>query len=80
MHADTMRRIDCWLGIPTCAALTLVRRLGHLVRGRQVEVEPGPILFIKLALVDPRRLHARQLHVFLHLTHLPASLAAPKVF
>ena len=49
MHADTMRRIDCWLGIPTCAALTLVRRLGHLVRGRQVEVEPGPILFIKLA-------------------------------
>ena len=49
MHADTMRRIDCWLGIPTCAVLTLARRFGDLVRRRPKEVEPGPILFIKLA-------------------------------
>ena len=49
MHADTMRRIDSWLGIPTCAVLSLARKLGDLVRGRKEDVEPGPILFIKLA-------------------------------
>ena len=49
MHADTMRRIDCWLGVPTCAVLTVVRRFGDLVRPRDRTPEPGPILFIKLA-------------------------------
>ena len=49
MHADTMRLIDRWLGVPTCAVLTLARRIGDLLRGRHREAEPGPILFIKLA-------------------------------
>ena len=49
MHADTMRRIDRWLGIPTCAVLTLARRLGDLWHRRTVKDDPGPILFIKLA-------------------------------
>ena len=49
MHADTMRRIDCWLGIPTCAVLTVVRKLGDLLRDRSKEAKGGPILFIKLA-------------------------------
>ena len=49
MHADTMRLIDRWLGVPTCAALTVARRVGDLLRGRHRKPEPGPILFIKLA-------------------------------
>ncbi len=49
MHADTMRLIDRWLGVPTCALLTVARRASDLLRGRHRELEPGPILFIKLA-------------------------------
>ncbi|MCP4833605.1 MAG: glycosyltransferase family 9 protein [Phycisphaera sp.] len=49
MHADTMRRIDRWLGIPTCAILTLSRRLGDLFRRRPTAEDAGSILFIKLA-------------------------------
>ena len=49
MHADDMRRIDRWLGVPTCAILTAVRRLADVIPGRAPEERPESILFIKLA-------------------------------
>ena len=49
MHADTMRRIDRWLGVPTCAVLTGFRRLAAPFAGRRADEDPGGILFIKLA-------------------------------
>ncbi len=48
MHADTMRRLDRWIGVPTCAALTLFERLRRCVRrppGGQVR----RLLVVKLA-------------------------------
>lgn len=49
MHADDMRRIDRWLGVPTCSILTVVRRLAGLIPGRSKKKRPESILFIKLA-------------------------------
>lgn len=49
MHADTMRRLDRWLGVPTCLALTLARRLVDAVRPARPATRPASILFIKLA-------------------------------
>ena len=49
MHADDMRRIDRWLGVPTCAVLTAVRRFVGLIPGRTTKEPPKSILFIKLA-------------------------------
>ena len=53
MHADRMRLIDRWLGIPTCAVLTVARRLADLVvpRARSSKSPEGVdgILFLKLA-------------------------------
>lgn len=48
MKLSTMRRLDRYLGVPMCAALTLWRRAADLVRGSK----PGAVervLFVKLA-------------------------------
>ena len=53
MHADRMRLIDRWLGIPTCAMLTAVRRIADLVsprtRSSRSAEEVDGVLFLKLA-------------------------------
>jgi ADP-heptose:LPS heptosyltransferase len=43
-----MRLLDRWLGVPVCAGLTLVRRLGDLARRGETD-RPRRILFVKLA-------------------------------
>jgi ADP-heptose:LPS heptosyltransferase len=48
MKISTMRRVDRWLGIPVCAALTLSRRL-TLSSPRPDAPPPEKILFLKLA-------------------------------
>lgn len=48
-RARTLQRIDRLAGVPVCAVLTAVRRLGDLFRGPQAEGEPGAIVFLKLA-------------------------------
>lgn len=49
MNINTMRRLDRWLGVPACWALTRWRRLGSLLRGEDVPAEPQRIAIIKLA-------------------------------
>jgi len=51
MKITTMRQIDRWLGVPACAALTLVRRCGDLWRHVRGPRPPSirRILFVKLA-------------------------------
>ncbi len=49
MHADTMRLIDRWLGVPTCAALTVVRSIIDGLSSKRDLGTPRSILFIKLA-------------------------------
>lgn len=49
MRVAVMRQVDRWIGIPTCAILTLVRRLGDLVGVGPPEAAPRSILFVKLA-------------------------------
>lgn len=66
---DTFRRLDRWLGVPACAALTLLRRAFRFARPRAATVDPAPrrVLFVQLAesgsmvLADPalRALGAR---------------------
>ena len=48
MHPDLMRRVDYWIGVPLCFALTLVRRMLAPFGGRPVG-PPRGILFIELA-------------------------------
>lgn len=48
MDVSSMRRIDRWIGVPACIALTLVRRLGDLF-GRKVANPPRKVAVIKLA-------------------------------
>jgi len=48
MRVATMRKIDRWLGVPACAALTLARRLFDPARPDEI-ARPGRILFVKLA-------------------------------
>ena len=48
MNLSTMRRVDRWVGVPMCACLTMLRRVGGLTGGdRRRHVER--ILFVKLA-------------------------------
>ncbi len=66
---DTFRRLDRWLGVPACAALTLLRRAYRGARSRAATGETAPrrVLFVQLAesgsmvLADPalRALGAR---------------------
>ena len=46
MRVTTMRRIDRWVGVPVCAALTLVRKLKHEAEPNN---PPSSIVFVKLA-------------------------------
>src|SRR5262252_10040907 len=48
MNVDTMRRIDHWVGVPLCAAATLVVRLRDAFRPRAAR-PPRRILFIELS-------------------------------
>jgi ADP-heptose:LPS heptosyltransferase len=48
MNVTTMRRVDRWIGVPTCVVLTLVRRLGDLFRGNDPR-PPRRVAVIKLA-------------------------------
>jgi len=59
---DTFRRLDRWLGVPVCAALTLLRRAYRCAGPRApiAETAPRRVLFVQLAesgsmvLADPR--------------------------
>ncbi|WP_332670681.1 glycosyltransferase family 9 protein [Aromatoleum sp.] len=49
---DTFRRVDRWLGVPACAALTLLRRAYRFVRPSTASVgtaAPKHVLFVQLA-------------------------------
>jgi ADP-heptose:LPS heptosyltransferase len=48
MNVDTMRRIDHWLGVPLCAAATLLVRLRDAFRPRAAGL-PRRILFVELS-------------------------------
>ena len=48
MNIARMRFLDRWVGVPACAALTLVRRLTDLLHARQT-AKPHRIVFVKLA-------------------------------
>jgi ADP-heptose:LPS heptosyltransferase len=64
MNVDTMRRIDHWLGVPLCAAATLVVRLRDAFRPRAA-APVRRILFVELSemgttiLADPAMRKAR---------------------
>ncbi|HOA74230.1 MAG TPA: glycosyltransferase family 9 protein [Phycisphaerae bacterium] len=49
MNINTMRRLDCWLGVPTCWVLTQLRRAATLLRGRTPAGPPRRIVIVKLA-------------------------------
>jgi ADP-heptose:LPS heptosyltransferase len=49
MNINTMRRLDCWTGIPACWALTQLRRIGSLLRAEAPDARPRRIAIIKLA-------------------------------
>src|SRR5581483_2470158 len=50
MEPNTMRRIDFWVGIPLCYALTIVYRIQRLFRPRsRTKAKPKRVLFIQLA-------------------------------
>jgi len=49
MNVGTMRVVDRWIGVPMCAALTLVRRLDDLILRRSPERHPRRIAVVKLA-------------------------------
>src|SRR5215467_10754372 len=48
IKASTMRRVDGWLGVPVCLALTLVRRLLDSLDRTGSRQSPRRILFVKL--------------------------------
>src|SRR5262249_27240295 len=48
IKASTMRRVDGWLGVPVCLALTLVRRLLDSFDRTGSRQSPRRILFVKL--------------------------------
>ena len=48
-RARTLQRIDRLAGVPACAVLTAVRRLGDLFGGSAAGGETGSIVFLKLA-------------------------------
>ena len=44
VDVPTMRKVDAWVGVPVCAALTALRRLGDLLRRPRVAgYAPGRI-------------------------------------
>lgn len=49
MNVSSMRLVDRWVGVPTCAALTAVRRLDDLLLRRTPRTPPRRIAVIKLA-------------------------------
>ena len=49
MRVTTMRRVDRWIGVPTCAVLTLLRRVTDLFRRRDPGLPPKRIAVVKLA-------------------------------
>jgi UTP-glucose-1-phosphate uridylyltransferase len=49
MNINTMRRLDCWTGIPACWVLTRLRRLGSLLWADSTDGPPRRIAIIKLA-------------------------------
>jgi len=65
MRVDTMRAIDRWVGVPLCFTLTIIHRIGSLLRTR-AERPIRRILFIELSemgstiLVDPALQKARR--------------------
>jgi ADP-heptose:LPS heptosyltransferase len=48
VNTATLRKIDQWVGVPLCAALTAVRRLRRLLHAEK-QYPLGKILFVKLA-------------------------------
>jgi ADP-heptose:LPS heptosyltransferase len=49
VRVTTMRRVDRWIGVPTCVVLTLLRRLGDLFSRRDPDTPPKRIAVVKLA-------------------------------
>jgi ADP-heptose:LPS heptosyltransferase len=49
MKVSTMRKVDQWVGVPACAALTLWRKIAQFVRPRPVPSSIRRILFVKPA-------------------------------
>jgi len=62
-----MRQVDRWIGVPTCAVLTILRRLGGLFRRRDPAQPPRRIAVVKLAeqgatvLAYPALVHAAEM-------------------
>jgi ADP-heptose:LPS heptosyltransferase len=50
LKPQTIRRVDAWVGKPTCFGMTVLRRIGSLFRGREVfdATPPRKILLIKM--------------------------------
>ncbi len=65
-RADTMRKIDRWVGIPCCFVATIFLRLMRLARPRKDIGPPKRILFIEMAEIGglvvayPALMHARR--------------------
>lgn len=65
-RADTMRKIDRWVGIPCCFVATIFSRLMRLARPRKDIGPPKRILFIEMAEIGglvvayPALMHARR--------------------
>ncbi len=51
LNPDRLRRIDYWIGVPLCFALTILARLGGLFPSRRAGARAAPrnVLFIELA-------------------------------
>ncbi len=50
LNTQALQKVDRWIGIPVCAALTLVRRFLDALRPTQTEAsKPRKILFVKFA-------------------------------
>ncbi len=49
MRVKTLRRVDRWLGVPLCAALTLVRRVSDRLPRRGRPAAPRRVVVVKLA-------------------------------
>lgn len=48
MDVASMRLVDRWVGVPVCAGLTVLRKIGDLFGGK-AQTPPQRILFVKLA-------------------------------
>lgn len=86
MHADRMRQIDFWVGIPLCFVLTVIGRLAAAVGlTRPLPAEPANVLLIELAemgstvLAAPAMARLKARHPHCRLFFLLFSHVAPSV-